>query len=294
MPQSRYKLGCPVWGCKGWAGKIYPKRCKSNEVLEYYSKTFNTVEGNTTFYHLPTMETTRRWATESAAGFQFAFKFPKTISHDKQLIGVETETQTFLEMLRILAEADRLGPTFLQLSQKFSARQFLSLETYLRSLPREFPFAVEVRHSDWFDEGKWERRLDELLMELEMDRVLFDTRGLFSARPSNATEEEAQGKKPRTPYRTTVTGKRPMLRMVMRDDVEISTPWYEEWGPIVAGWIERGLVPYVFTHSPDDALAPEHARRFHEVLQKSMPSLEDMPPWLGEGTSGGNRQLSLF
>jgi uncharacterized protein YecE (DUF72 family) len=293
--QLPYFLGCPVFASSDWLGTIYTAKAKRSDWLRQYSQAFNTVEGNSTFYGLPSADTVRRWATESEPGFRFALKFPRVISHEQELVGVETETHLFLDVLAVLQGADRLGSSFLQLGPYFDGQRFGQLEAYLRSLPTEFPYAVEVRHADYFDDGPCERRLDALLAELGIDRVLFDSRPLFSERPSDEAEQEAQRRKPRSPLRRTVTGRHPMLRLIGRNQVERVLPWIEEWAPLVAQWITQGCAPYVFTHTPLDAHAPEMARLFHQELQKYLPGLDNLPKWPGEQEAAERgRQRELF
>ena len=291
-----YYLGCPVWACADWTGSVFHHGAKKHEFLHQYSMAFNTVEGNSTFYGLPSLDTVRRWCDEALPGFRFALKFPRTISHDRQLVNAAAETRAFLTVLEVLASADRLGPSFLQLGPSFSATQFPALATYLRELPEEFPFAVEVRHDDFYDNGIHERELDDLLLRLQVDRALFDSRALFSAPPLDDHEAEAQRRKPNSPCRQTVTGMRPMLRFVGRNDIPAAQPWIEEWAPVVAQWISEGLTPYLFTHTPHDRHAPELARAFHDELRKHLPGLSPLPPWPGAAsvTVPRQRQRELF
>ena len=294
-PSLPYHLGCPVWACGDWVGKIFLSGAKKHEYLHQYSMAFNTVEGNSTFYGLPSAEAVRRWCDEALPGFRFALKFPRSISHDKQLVGAEPETRDFLSILELLLAADRLGPSFLQLSPDFSARQFPELAAYLRELPEEFPFALEVRHLDYFDEGPHEQALDELLRRLQIDRVIFDTRPLFSMRPRDESERTAQRRKPKSPVRQTVTGQHPLLRFVGNNEVETAQSWIEEWAPVVAQWMSAGLSPYIFTHTPDDQYAPELARAFHQALCRHVPGLLPLPPWRGEASQPvRERQRELF
>ena len=276
-PSSRLYLGCPVWACPAWVGSLFTPDAKPRDFLAQYSSVFNTVEGNSTFYALPSQDTVRRWANETAPGFRFSLKFPRTISHDKQLVGADAETTTFLELLSILHDAGKLGPTFLQLGPTFDRRQFESLRRYLEALPRDLPFAVEVRHRDYFDNGPVERSLDDLLRELHIDRVLFDSRALFSAPPTTDTEIEAQRRKPRSPLRRTVTGQHPLLRFIGRDNLDVIQPGIDDWAPIVAGWLHAGLSPFVFTHTPNDFFAVEFAHRFHRRLSELVSTLPPLP-----------------
>jgi len=293
-PQLPYFLGCPVWACPGWVGSIFASDAKRSEYLHQYSMAFNTVEGNSTFYGLPTRATAANWCEQSLPGFRFALKFPRVITHERQLRGAEPETRAFLSLLEVLATHDRLGPSFLQLSPSFSGAQLPDLAAFLRELPEEFPFAVEVRHPDFFEDSPVEQQLQELLVRLQMDRVLFETRPLFSAAATDESEAEAQRRKPRTATRPIVSGQRPMLRFVGRNDVAASAPWIAEWVPEVADWIRRGLTPYVFLHAPDDRFAPDLAQAFHTALSAQLPDLPPLPRGRGTILPPAPRQRTLF
>lgn len=275
--RATLSLGCPVWACPEWVGPFFTSDAKPRDFLKQYSTVFNTVEGNSTFYALPSRDTVRRWANETADGFRFCLKFPRAISHDKQLTGTESETAAFLELLSFLHDANRLGPSFLQLGPTFDRRQFEPLTRYLESLPRELPFAVEVRHRDYFDNGPTERALDELLSRHQIDRVLFDSRALFSAPPTTESETEAQRRKPQPPLRRTVTGRHPLLRFIGRDNLDLIQPWIEDWSPIVAQWLQAGLFPFIFTHTPNDFFAAEFAQCFHHHLTELVSTLSPLP-----------------
>lgn len=284
-------IGCPVWACDSWVGTLYSSS-QRRKWLREYSSVFSTVEGNSTFYGQPNTDVVRRWAADTEAGFRFALKFPRTITHDKQLLDAGLETRLFLESLRILQEADRLGPSILQLPPWFSGQQFPQLENYLRSLPRDVPLSVEVRHLDYFNHEPAEDRLTELLADLSVERVVFDSRALFSTTPADEHERASQKRKPNLPVRPIAIGEFPVVRFVGRNCVGETQPWIEEWVPVVAEWIQRGKTPYIFTHSPDDHYAPEFAKAFHAALTATVPNLPALPEaWPGELVK---RQQSLF
>ena len=62
MAIQGYYLGCPMWGFKGWTGSLYRRETPPREYLGEYAAVFNAVEGNTTFYSLPSSESVARWA----------------------------------------------------------------------------------------------------------------------------------------------------------------------------------------------------------------------------------------
>jgi uncharacterized protein YecE (DUF72 family) len=286
-----YRIGCPVWGCRTWHDQVYPNGTQSDAFLAWYSSMFPTVEGNSTFYAVPPQETFKKWRDSSCESFQFSFKFPRRISHDLKLSHCDDELKQWLERLEILRDGGRLGPTFLQLSPSFSFRYLAQLSSFLRKLPRDWPWAVEVRHLDWFDEGDMESTLDDLLQSLGMDRVLFDSSPLNSLEAADAHEEASQKRKPKSPYRTTITGKRPMLRLIGRNNpAEVSLHW-EQWARTIASWIRDGYEPWIFTHAPDDTFAPSLARLLHDQVRTHLPELLELPK-LEEHKS--MKQLRLF
>jgi len=290
-----FYLGCPVWACEHWRGSLYTAKAPRADWLRQYSGVFGTVEGNSTFYALPSLDTAKRWAEYVARGFQFSLKVSRAVSHEKRLRGAEKELAAFVEVADVLDVHRCLGPSFLQLPPDFSPQERQVLESFLRSLPTYLPWAVEVRHLDWYDSGPNEKWLDDLLTELRIDKVLFDSRPLYSKPPSDEIEKVSQTRKPKTPIRQTVTGQHPFLRIVGRNHLDEVQPWIDEWAPVIAGWIAHGRQPFVFTHAPDDKFAPEFARRMYAGIQSSLPSLPDLPAWPGElAAKNAKLQRTLF
>ncbi|MEM7477804.1 MAG: DUF72 domain-containing protein [Planctomycetota bacterium] len=275
-PKLPIRIGCPVWNCDGWSEIVYPTRTAKADRLNWYTRMFSTVEGNNSFYAIPAEEHARRWGREAADGFQFCMKFPREISHERGLLGAERSTEDFLRILYILAEAGKAGPAFLQLGPDFCARRTGVLERYLKTLPGDLDFAVEVRHSDWFDSAENENLLIDMLSENGMDQTLFDSRPLYQADPDDEIEKVSQTRKPKSPLRKNVTGSRPMLRLVGRNRVEMTHKFIDEWIPTVAEWVAEGLEPIVFTHAPDDTFAPKFAREFWSRLASHLNARQNV------------------
>mgnify|MGYP001818514366 FL=1 len=292
MKSLPYHLGCPVWACPDWTGSVFRPRAPRRQWLGQYSQAFSTVEGNSSFYGIPTIETAQRWVAVTAPGFRFALKFPQVISHERRLTDCGGDLHAFIDVLKILASADRLGPSFLQLPASFGDLALLT--RFLDQLPTEYPYAVEVRHPSFFASGQAEQALDELLASRSIDRVLFDSRAIFNGPPRDAHEEESQRRKPRVPLRRTVTGRHPFVRFVGRNEVAFARDELIDWAPVVAGWIAQGLEPYFFTHAPADKFAPALARLFHNALRAEAPDVPPLPDWPGERLADRPRQRELF
>ncbi len=277
-PSLPVYIGCPVWNSEGWSEVVFPPGTKRPQWLSWYTQMFNCVEGNSSFYAIPSVEQARRWASEAASGFRFCFKFPREVSHDRSLLNAEAPTVQFLLAIEEFARADRLGSTFLQLGPHFGADRIDILSKYLNQLPREFPLAVEVRHQSWYDSSSNEARLDEMLASLNIDKVIFDSRPLNQAPPEDDSEKQAQTRKPKTPIRKTTTGKHPMLRLIGRNQMESVDSYIAEWVPTIADWVSAGKTPYIFTHTPDDTFAPQMARRMWDQLRLVLPGNHEQLP----------------
>jgi uncharacterized protein YecE (DUF72 family) len=266
MTSPQYHLGCPVWSNRDWVGSLFPTGTKSKDFLRLYSASFNTVEGNNCFYGLPKSETVIRWRDESAPSFRFCFKFPRAISHEQRLRNADTETTEFLERLRPLAEADKLGPSFLQLPPSFSPSDLSVLRDYLAGLPQAFQVAVEVRHRAFFNKSEEERQLNRLLFERNVDRVMLDSRALFGIETDDPAVATARSKKPRLPVHAISLGSRPFVRYIGHSDVEANRPFLLPWLDKLALWLDEGREPYFFTHTPNNRHAPSLARLVEELL----------------------------
>jgi uncharacterized protein YecE (DUF72 family) len=267
-------LGCPMWANKAWVGTFFPARAPQRDFLALYARRLPTVEGNTTFYAIPSAETVQRWRAETPAGFKFCLKFPQSISHHRRLRAADAETHEFVQRLADLG--DRCGPSFLQLPPTFSARHLPDLAAYLDSLP-PLPggLAVEVRHRDFFAEPA-ESGLHALLRQHGAARVLYDQRGLRAAAPLDEGTRVAQARKPDVPVRFDRTAPFAFVRYISHPDLPANAPLFDEWARHVAAWLQSGDDVFFFCHHKQDFYAPALCRDFHAHVARQ----HHLPPLL--------------
>jgi uncharacterized protein YecE (DUF72 family) len=291
-PLGTLRLGCPVWAFEGWRGALYTRAARREDFLPQYARVFGAVEGNSTFYGLPAESTVRRWAAEAPAGFRFCFKFPRAVTHDRLLVDAARETDAFLRLMALLP--DRLGPLLLQLGPAFGPRQLADLDRYLGALPAGFSCVVEVRHAELYDDGAAEREFDAVLAAHAAARGNFDTADVFAADAADASTAQAQSRKPRLPWRAAHVAGPAFVRFVGRNAVVDSLPALARWVAPVAQWLRNGHEVYFFTHTPDDAFAPQLARAFHAMLRESLPALPSLAAFPGESEPAPVAQGGLF
>lgn len=282
---------CSVWAHAPWRGNFFTADAARTDFLPQYASVFTTSEGNSTFYGLPTPAVVARWAAEAPEYFRFCLKFPRTITHELQLVGADQATEEFITRVRPLGA--KLGPFFLQLHSSFGPRRLRELDRYLAALPRTYSYAVEVRHPEFFAAGGPSDDLSALLRAQAVEWVTFDTRGLFASEAADSFTLDAKRKKPRLPLVIKALSNFPFVRLVGDPDIPRNDAILQQWADVVVGWLREGRSPYFFTHHPDDAWAPVLARRFHGFVRAREPAIPELPIFPAERGRPGH-QIELF
>jgi uncharacterized protein YecE (DUF72 family) len=156
----------------GTAGWSFPRTLESFPAegtgLERYAAVFNAVEINSSFYRPHQRKTYERWAASTPAGFRFAVKVPRTITHERRLVDIAEPMARFLDECGGLD--GKLGPLLIQLppSLRFDARL---VEAFLTAWRKATTAAtvLEPRHATWFDTPA-----EALLTAFEVARVAAD------------------------------------------------------------------------------------------------------------------------
>jgi uncharacterized protein YecE (DUF72 family) len=143
-----WHLGTVGFSYKDWDGVFYPAKTPARSYLAHYSKIFNSVELDSTFYGTPPPERVKQWAATVPDGFKFCLKTPRQITHEGRLIEMDGEMLRFLETIQYLD--DKLGAILIQLPPTFTAIEFDTVSTFLEKLPSALQYAVEFRHPSWF------------------------------------------------------------------------------------------------------------------------------------------------
>lgn len=243
----RVGIGCPVWSVKDWVGTVYPSGTQAKDFLFYYSRQFNSIELNTTYYRIPDLETVHRWRQTVPPDFRFNPKFPQDISHRVPLSGHAPEVKEFVR--NIMELGDRLGICFLQLPPHFNPHHLLELKKFLAALPFDFPIAVEVRHPAFFEDHMLIDPLYEILTKAEAHTVITDVAGR------------------RDVLHTSLTSLKVLVRFIGNDLHPTDHFRIHDWVSRLQNWMALGLEQVeFFIHEPHDTRAPEQISQFTDQL----------------------------
>ncbi len=129
---------------------------------------FPAVEINSSFYRPHRVTTYAKWAAAVPDGFRFAVKVPRSVTHERRLIGADEPLARFLG--EVAGLGTRLGPLLLQLPPSL-AFDSPSAASFLTEFRRRFPgdIVCEPRHATWFTQD-----VDRLLVGLAIARVAAD------------------------------------------------------------------------------------------------------------------------
>ncbi len=161
-------IGPAGWAYKDWDGTVYPHQIKkSKHPVEYLAQYFDLIEINTSFYGHIKPEWGKLWCRKAKAvnpDFLFTAKLNKAFTHSPLAVVESTSAKTIRYAdkdedlaragLDSIAEEGMLGALLMQfpISFKNTDENRDHLELLIRQF-REYPLAVEVRHSSWQNAG---------------------------------------------------------------------------------------------------------------------------------------------
>lgn len=261
-------IGLPQWNHPEWQDGPLAGNSQHHP-LGRYARYFSSVEGNTTFYGLPSADSVARWLQETPDHFRFCFKFPQSISHQASLRNCTDELNTLFQTMAPLQE--KLGLLCLQLPETFSPEHIPTLAAFFNQLPNDFQYSIEVRHPDFFRKDAREKAFNQLLLKTGVNRTTFDTRPLFKHPRNDAITQEALSAKPNLPVHAIATGQYPMVRFITALNWQSSQHYLNPWIRKVSHWLDEGRSPFVFLHTPSNGAAPEVAHHFAQQLAAERP-----------------------
>ena len=188
------RIGTSGWnypsGRGAWTGVFYPSpraRARSAargsrsgggaklDELAFYADHFDTVEVNSSFYRVPSPETTRSWARRTPPGFEFSVKLFQRFTHPAMATASGTaaakesggswiaaraaadvgqsDVDEFRRALDPLASSGKLGALLAQFPPSFKCEpESLGYLDWLLTAFRGCQVAVELRHRSWSDQ----------------------------------------------------------------------------------------------------------------------------------------------
>ncbi len=151
MNKPKLYIGTAGWSYKDWVGSFYPfKQSKEFNWLEFYSRYFNAVEVNSSYYAYLSPRVAESWLrqVEESDDFLFTVKLHQDFTHKRKYGKEQIEAVKYI--LDLLKKEERLGGLLMQFPYSFGFND--GAVDYLRRLIEtfgEYDKFVEVRHKSW-------------------------------------------------------------------------------------------------------------------------------------------------
>ncbi len=178
---AKIYIGTSGYYYRHWIGRFYPEKLVKDKWLEYYSKVFDTVELNTTFYHLPRAKTLEGWIRKTPFHFLFSVKVHQVITHIKKLKDVRSDFYGFMKVIKPLRVYNRIGCILHQFPPTLEYDTSL-LRDYISLLPKGYRHVFEFRNAEFFNDT-----IFLILKENGIALCISHMRGLFA--PPIATSD---------------------------------------------------------------------------------------------------------
>ncbi|MEA2015685.1 MAG: DUF72 domain-containing protein [Actinomycetota bacterium] len=141
-------IGTSGYSYEDWNINFYPSELDKKEKLKYYSKFFNTVEINFTYYKLPYPRIFKGMADKVDSDFIFSVKAHSGVTHSRDF--KSEDISQFVSSLQPFIKSKRMGAVLIQFpwSFKFSTKNC----DYLKSIRESFKdleLCAEFRNNSW-------------------------------------------------------------------------------------------------------------------------------------------------
>ena len=264
------RLGTQGWNYDAWVGPFFPEGTRPVDFLTVYSRAFDTVEVDSTFYATPASKTVRGWAQRTPPGFVFSLKLPQEITHERRFRGVDDLAKEFFDRARELE--DKLGPVLIQLGADFGPNELPAIAKFLPALPEDIAFAIEFRDKAWINDG-----VVALLSEHNVALALTDARWIPRKQMLSLAERPTAD----FAYIRWLGADR---EIVDYSRIQIDrTRELEAWMQVITNLAGRGRTVYGYVNNHFAGHSPSSARELQRMLNLTPVN----PEQLGE-------QMTLF
>jgi uncharacterized protein YecE (DUF72 family) len=242
------RVGCSGWQYKHWRGDFYPAELSTTRWFEHYSRTFDTVEINNSFYRWPPPETFAKWREQAPKAFLYAVKASRFLTHMKKLKDPEEPVARTFENVKPLGP--HLGPLLYQLPPRWPVN-VERFEHFLKTVKRaRTNFRIGLYQTIEFREPSWYTdEIFALLRKYNVALCLHDMQG--SATPKMAVGPFIYV---RYHFGTQKYGGR-------YEDVRL-----DEWAEWLAECVRKGLPVFAYFNNDTGGHAPRDAVRLRDRI----------------------------
>lgn len=146
---AKIRIGGTNWGTGSLIGKLYPPGTKTSNYLKTYSRHFDTIELDISFYKNFSEADIKKWVAENEnQHFRFCPIMYKRITHGNKLLTESPYVSSFFKNLKAFKTS--LGPLIIQMPNHFAVPRMEELFDFLDGLPKLPAIFIELPHITWY------------------------------------------------------------------------------------------------------------------------------------------------
>ncbi len=269
MSQTVIKIGTSGYSYDDWSGVFYPEALNSKGYLRHYSKNFNVVEINSTYYRIPKPQMFAAMLKKVPDDFRFVVKLSKQFTHKRGEAG--EALKPYKKGISPLLHHDKLITLLAQFPYSFKpGSDSLEHLKFIRKSFEGIPVNVEFRNEYWIRDKTFEflEENDLGYVSVDMPRlprlvppVAKSTSPLGYVRFHGRVEENWWD--PPEPH--------------MRYDYLYETKELKEWVPKVEKLAEKTDRILLFFNNHFEAKSAKNAKQMSQLLELSPPEVAREP-----------------
>jgi uncharacterized protein YecE (DUF72 family) len=244
VKKGKSYIGTSGWHYKHWKGIFYPEGTPEKSQLDFYVRTFHTVELNNSFYRLPSAETFAKWKNTVPEHFLFSVKGSRFITHLKKLNVNHAQVHEFLDNADKLGK--KLGPVLFQLPPRWNVNPE-RLEDFLKLLPQKHRYVFEFRNESWYIPEMY-----NLLHQHNCAFCIYELGGHRSPEEITADFVYIRLHGPGNKYEGSYT-----------------TAALKKWAHKCSLWLDAGKDVFIYFDNDQLAYAPKNAASLKKMLQEN-------------------------
>lgn len=237
-------IGTSGWSYPHWINLFYPEEIPRGKWLEFYTKKFDTVELNASFYRLPRKITFENWRKRTPEGFIFSVKMSRYVSHIKKLSSPRESLSKFFDAILPLKE--KIPVILIQLPPSLKFYEGIADEFLKELTKNDYGFTLECRNKTWFQDSAY-----KIFKKYKIALCIADT--------------------PQYPYAEEITSDFVYIRLHGHEILygsNYTEKQLQEWAKKIRKWNKKGMNVYIYFDNDANAYAVHNALRLKEILRE--------------------------
>jgi uncharacterized protein YecE (DUF72 family) len=160
--EKQWYIGTSGYHNYTWKNTFFPPGLATRKWFDFYTRHFNTLELNSTFYRFPRLATLHNWWNIAPDDFMFSAKVPKFVTHYHKFKDTLRQMTDFYGLLND-GLREKLGCVLFQLPPSLHYTDEI-LDKIIENTQPTFTNVIEFRHKSWWTKDVYDKLAEHNLI----------------------------------------------------------------------------------------------------------------------------------